>query len=108
MHSVLETYWPSSILEKEWHTKWTPTWDNKAAFIPISKNCRNILIILVTGSTEPAYNRNKLSPKKHNDNMRISPKTGKKWLYSENTNKNTRYDFLPVWKQHFAMTAKND
>jgi len=34
---------------------WTLTWDNKAAFIPISKNCRNILIILVTGSTEPAY-----------------------------------------------------
>ena len=27
--------------------------DSKAALIPISKNCRNILIIPVTGSTEP-------------------------------------------------------
>lgn len=28
--------------------------DNNAALIPMSKNCKNKLIVLVTGSTEPA------------------------------------------------------
>lgn len=33
--------------------------DNNVALIPISKNCRNMLIVKVTGSLEPAYHRKK-------------------------------------------------
>lgn len=71
---------------------WTLTCDNMAAFIPISKNWRNILIILVTGSTEPSCHRNILSQKKHINNTRVSQKLGRdKILYHEIFN-SERYD----------------
>lgn len=31
-----------------------PTCDRRAAFMPMSKYCKKILIVIVTGSTEPA------------------------------------------------------
>lgn len=62
-------------------SNWTLTCDNTAAFIPISKNCRNILIILVTGSTEPSYHRNTLSPKKYIDGLESVQKLGSNYIW---------------------------
>lgn len=59
MHCTLQgNGWCSRNLSKQ--TKETLTCDNKVTLMPMSKNCRKMLIVLVTGSTEPAWDKSLL------------------------------------------------